>query len=124
MRILAADASEEYEQNLDELEPHGSQVLTLAALEVFLLDVATVFPAAAMLGTSDGRFQTWFERIGKDTGRANHSHGGEIVIAKASARDTHLHKRTGGCEREGAFTCACSAAWHESVAMVHFRSRL
>ena len=58
------------------------------------------------------------ERIGKDVGRANHSHGGEIVIAKASARETHLRKRPGSCEREGAFTCACSAAWDECVAIV------
>ena len=72
MRILAADASEEHEENLKDLEPHGSQVLTLATLEVFLLDVATVFPAAAMLGTSDGRCQTSCERLGKDIGRANH----------------------------------------------------
>ena len=70
VQILAADASEKCEQNMNDLEAHAFRVSTLATSEVFSFVVETDFPASAMPASSDGRCQTMRERTGEDM-RAN-----------------------------------------------------
>ena len=62
--------------------------------------------------------QTWCARSGKDLGVQTIHKVARLQVRRHWLENRISRKRPGSCEREGAFTCACSAAWHESVSFV------